>query len=85
MVEARQAVGGRNPQRDWNWKQTLNKGGDLLMRKRHIPRELTTRLLFLEGINRLLRASDPRGSNFLEDINHHWSLNILAVYWDEQP
>ena len=53
--------------------------------RKNAPRELTPRLLFLEGINRLLRASDPKGTNFFEDINHHWSLSILAEYWDEQP
>ena len=53
------------------------------MSRREAPQELTPRLLFLEGINRLLRATGPKGSDFQEDKHYHWSLKILEIYWEE--
>ena len=55
------------------------------MSKREAPRELTPRLLFLEGINRLLRTTDPKDFDFHEEIHYHWSLKILTIYWEESP
>ena len=85
MVEARQTVGERHPQKDWNWKQTLSRGGSLLMSKREAQRELTPRLLFLEGVNRLLRTTDSKDFDLQEEIHYHWSLKIVTIYWEESP
>ena len=55
------------------------------MGKREAQRELTPRLLFLEGVNRLLRTTDSEDYGLQEEIHCHWSLKLLTIYWEESP